>query len=150
MKKGGYIKEYRRDLDDLKSLSDGDFRYYKVSLLMADWDKRHKTYGTFDARTKTMQEQLGWSVGKVSGVKTSLLKKGFYKRAQDRRLTVVNADLIFGKGKDIYNLIHSAEFNIHCDEYDFQRVEKQERELRTHINETALKLTMPWQRDSEE
>ena len=118
--KKGWIKHHRADLEHLKELSDPEYRYYQVSLLLAVWDKKNGQFGTFDARTKSIREHLNWAGGKINGVKNSLIEKGYYSKAENWRLMITNAGLIFGKSHKAETFVKNSEKNFHNHELDVQ------------------------------
>ncbi len=118
--KKGYIKHYRADLEHLRGLSDPEYRYYQVSLLLAIWDAKNKQQGTFDARTSTIKEHLDWSMGKINQIKNSLIKKGYYSKTKNLRLMISNASLIFGTSRKSETIIRNSEKNFHLAESNFQ------------------------------
>ncbi len=123
--KKGWIKQYRRDIDDLRDLTEPEYRYYTLSCLFAVWDTRNKLFGTFDARTKTIKAELlpSWSTGKINTTKNLLIKRGFYKKVPDNRLHITNARIVFGKSRDVENLVQNYEGNIRVDEKEIQQAE---------------------------
>lgn len=147
--KKGWIKEYRRGIDDLSELTDPQYRYYKTSCLLAVWDKRNADFGTFDARTKTMRTALPhWSAGKINMVKNSLLTKNYYIRAENFRLGIANAEYLLGKNNKIEYYIQNTETNIHTNENEIQQVENILNEIEDARNNLAIDKTMPWNQDS--
>ncbi len=145
----GWIKHYRRDLVDLKDLSDQAYRYYMASCLLSVWDKRNKYFGTFDSRTKVIKEILpNWSMGKINTVKNSLITAGFYKKEPEHRLKISNAKDLFDKSKESENLIQESECNIHLSENDFQSAENQVGDIRNLIATLASSKTIKYRQDS--
>src|SRR5690348_7349728 len=141
--KKGWIKHYRRDIEDLKNLTDQEYRYYMTSCLLAVWDKRNKYFGTFDSRTRVVKEiLLSWSIGKINTVKNSLIKKNYYKKIPEYRLKISNAKDLFDKSKESEYLIQKSENNIHLDENDFQSAENEIGDIRTALTSLADSMTI--------
>jgi hypothetical protein len=144
--KKGWIKHYRRDLEDLKNLTDQEYRYYMTSCLLAVWDKRNKHFGTFDARTKIIKQEVlpNWSMGKINTVKNSLIKKGYYKKFPEHRLKISNAKDLFDKSKESEYLIQDSEHNIHLSENDFQDAENEIGDIQKIFSSLANSKTIKY------
>lgn len=146
--KRGWIKHYRTDLKHLKDLSDPEYRYYQVSLLLAIWDPKNKQFGTFDARTKTIREHLNWANGKINETKNLLLGKGYYKKAKDWKLEITNSALIFGKSKKHETIIQHTEKDFHTNEADFRLDEQVFNTFFQDKNNPAIDKGLPWNKGS--
>lgn len=111
--RNGWVKQYKREVDDMGTLTDQEYRYYQVSRLLADWDKRHLNFGTFNARTQSMKDAglFEWSSSKINMTKNSLLKKGYYKVVPGHRLAFANPKLLFGKSRDVEHIMQNIEGN---------------------------------------
>ena len=147
----GWIKFHRKELVWFKEMTDQEMRYYIASRMCADWDYRHKDFGTFDARTHIVKETmlLDWSVGKINTVKNSLLKRGVYKKTADpRRLALTNARLFLKRESKFETVIQESEKNLHYTEYDIQRIENSEREFVRMKSDLARNKRVVWQQHS--
>lgn len=109
----------------MSDFTDQEWRYYLSAQLVTVWDHRSKYFGTFDARTESVKEDmlLDWSNGKINQIKNSLLQKGVFKKAKDYRLAIVNADIFLGRGRRSESMIRDAETNLQRDENYLQRTE---------------------------
>jgi hypothetical protein len=130
MATNGWIKLHRKELEWFKDLSGPEVLYYIASRLHADWEFRRKTFGTFDARTRIVKQNMlcDWATGKISETKNSLLERGMYETTDDpRRLRLTNAVLFLKRDrkheKEYDDTIQQSESNLHCVEYDFQQAE---------------------------
>jgi hypothetical protein len=134
----GWIKLHRREHRWFEAFTDQEVRYYLIARMFAVWDKRSRYFGTFDARTRIVRGEMlpGWSTGKINMVKNSLLKKAAFQKTSDaRRLKVTNANIFLWKGRVAENLIQESTDDLHVVERDFQSVESQNNDIRTHVRE---------------
>ena len=131
MKKKGWIKLERKELEWMKDLSDAEFRYYVSARLITVWDKRSGYFGTFDCRTEDVKEDmlLSWSNGKINGVKKSLMGKGLLKQLPRYRAELTNADVFLSKGRDIESFIQETECNLQRTENYVQKTESRKQSI---------------------
>lgn len=93
---------------------------------LADWDKRHALYGTFEFNVNLNHEWLKWSVSKTRRNFDSLIKKGFITDLGSNRYAVTGFGLkeyISEKGFDFYsevlNQISTSEKSIISNENNY-------------------------------
>jgi hypothetical protein len=91
----GYLKLYRYfALEYKKRMTDQEYRLFDVYVCLARWDRRDsERYGkTEDLSTRDIKiDHLPmWSVGKISEVRTSLIKKGFLEKLPKNKICVNN------------------------------------------------------------
>lgn len=145
MEKKGWIKLYRKEMNWADDLTDQELRYYLSARLIIVWDLRNHLFGTFDARTKLMKQEVlpNWSTGKINMVKNSLMRKGLLQKTKDsRRLRVTNAEIWMKKGNKFENLIQSTENNLHSNEHHVQLVGKEEYDLSTGVAKLVRKQSI--------
>ncbi len=92
MKKTGHVKLYRKEADITKVFSDPEFRLFILFRMIADWDKRHKTYGMTNVTIKNIQTEFlpEWSTGKISEIINHLIQKGFLSREGRSTIKIKN------------------------------------------------------------
>jgi hypothetical protein len=76
MKKVGYLKLIREEIENEMSLTDREFRLFYLYLRLAGWDPKHEDFGKVKITVRGVKD-LPWSYGKVDIVKNKLISKGF-------------------------------------------------------------------------
>lgn len=92
----GYYPTFRGKYLLLKEniLSQQAFLLYDVSVAIADWDKRHESYGVLGSTQEEIEHILGRTKGYVSRYGKELFNKGFWLKDQHGRTHVVGFELI--------------------------------------------------------
>lgn len=149
--KNGWIKLYRREEEWLNELTSQEEVYYMRSRTMAVWDKRNVKFGTFDARTKIVKEEMlpNWSMGKINTVKNSLLKKGYYKKEKDHRLKLTNAEIFLEKTKKYEIIFQQPGINLHITERNVREYEKAKSSIMDDVEDLTKHMTRFQRKDSE-
>lgn len=138
MKRNGWIKLDRSELEELLGLTDQEFRYYISSRLVCVWDRRNKLAGTFDARTHIVKQEFlpKWANGKINTVKNSLLKKGYYLKTDDARRLKIHGSSTHGSvGAESSR--HIIENDVHGRELNAQERETRMAEIKKNVFKLA-------------
>lgn len=75
-------------------LSHKAFILYDVSIVLADWDKRHEDYGVLGSTQEEIEHILRKSKGFVSRNSKELYKAGFWQKDQKGKIHVIGFELI--------------------------------------------------------
>lgn len=144
MNKKGYIFLHREELKTrLKDLKDSEIRLLLCCALMADWDKKHKNFGTFEKTIREIKaEQLSsWSTGKISNTINSLITKKFLTRISSSRLRVENYWLYRANSKKAEYAFQLLEQDIQPTE---QGVQEFEQKIVQELEKSKAEITGKW------
>ncbi len=130
----GYLKLYRyMAVKYKKPMTDQEYRLFDMYVIHARWDKRDKErfgivedFSLRDIQSDCLPE---WSVGKISGVRASLVKKG-YLATLPKNKTGVNNFWIYQAN------VLQAEQGFRCIEQDIQPTKQniRQNEQQEHSN----------------
>ncbi len=124
---------YRYDfLIRLQELTDQEMRLYSTYVLLAHWDRKNKE--TFGKITKLPIREIQkkylkrWSIGKISTVRKSLIKKGYFKPLPEGGFAVDNYWLYQAKMLQAEQAFQCHEQGIHPTELNVRKNEQQKLE----------------------
>lgn len=128
----GYLKLYRRfALEYKKRMTDQEYRLFDVYACLARWDKRDTDrYGTTEdlsTRDIKIDHLPMWSVGKISEVRTSLIKKGFLEKLPKNKIRVNNFWLYQATVRQAEQGFRCVEQGIQPTEQNIRQNEQQDR-----------------------
>lgn len=140
---------YRYDfLVRLQNLTDQEMRLYGTYVLLAHWDKKNKeTFGTIaklpirEIQRKYLKK---WSIGKISNVRKSLIKKGYFIPLPEGGFAVDNYWLYQAKMLQAEQAFQCNEQGIHPTEHNVRQNEQQKiEELNRGKVNLAQTLSIP-------
>lgn len=88
-----YCKLFGIEIEYENQLTDPEVRFYHVYLRTVDWDVKHKeTFGFSDISLRDLKKHYlpNWSIAKMSGVRRSLIKKGWLEMKAGGQIGVKN------------------------------------------------------------
>jgi polyhydroxyalkanoate synthesis regulator phasin len=143
----GFIRQYRYiALIDRKGLTDQEYRLLDVYACLVCWDSKNKDrFGTvtdLTIRDIHVEHLPAWSVGKISGVIKSLIKKGRLTRLPKKRMCVENFWIYQSKPQQAEQAFQLIEQGIQPTEQNIQLVEQNRKdELQNGIAKLVEKFT---------
>ena len=149
MKIIGYVKMHRYDyLIRLQELTDQELRLYSTYVLLANWDRKNKeTFGTIAKLPIRKIKEIylkRWSIGKISNVRKSLIKKGYFRPLPEGGYAVDNYWLYQAKMYQAEQAFRCHEQGIHPSELNVQQNEQRRIEELKQDKDNLLKtLSLP-------
>lgn len=132
----------------LQELTDQELRLYQTYVLIANWDRKNKeTFGTtskLPIREVKKKYLKKWSIGKISTVRKSLIKKGFFIPLSEGGYAVDNYWLYQAKMHQAEQAFHCHEQGIHPSELNVQQNEQHRiEELKQGKDNLVKTLSLP-------
>ncbi len=133
MKNAGYIRLYRYiALEYKKNLTDPEYRLLDIYACLVRWDRKNIEHfgivSELSIRDIQKDHLPHWSVGKISQIITSLIKKGLLTRLPKKRMRVENFWIYQAKIQQVERAIHLIEQGIQPSEQNIQLAEQKQRD----------------------
>lgn len=138
MKGSSFIVVYRKEISlRFRDLSDQEFRMMFCCTSLADWDRKHMNFGTFEKTIREIKSEIlpTWSSGKISTILNSLINKKMITRIGKTRLRVEHYGLYRSRPKEAEEFFRRIERSVQSTEPTVQNTELDDySKIRDEIN----------------